>query len=78
MSPSPRSTTQRTSGSASNCAIAFGIARHISPVIALRRAGLSKTIQPMWPSRSARSFASLIESPQITLSARSFSISASA
>jgi hypothetical protein len=55
ISPAPRSTTQRTSGSASKPAIAFGIARHISPVIALRRAGLSKSIHPIGPSRSARS-----------------------
>jgi hypothetical protein len=31
------------------------MARHMSPLIAFRRAGLSNTMQPIGPSRSTRS-----------------------
>src|SRR5436190_160171 len=58
--PSPRNTMQRIASSASNCAIASGIARHMLPAIALRRAGLSNTMRPIDPSRSTRSLASLM------------------
>jgi len=41
-----RNATQRTPRSASKRAIASGMPRHMAPLIALRRFGLSKTIQP--------------------------------
>ena len=75
--PSPRTTTQRTAGSASKSAMALGIARHISPPIALRRAGLSSTIRPIGPSRSTRSLPSPMQAPQITLAVRSSATCAS-
>src|SRR5689334_15997086 len=57
--PEPRSTTQRTSGSASNCANAAGMPRHIAALIAFRLAGLSKTSQPVDPRFSTSNFPSL-------------------
>src|SRR3954469_1323099 len=47
--PAPRNATQRTSGSASNWAIARGIPRHIAALMALRFAGWLNTIQPTAP-----------------------------
>src|SRR3954451_17390490 len=53
--PAPRKATQRTSGSASNCAMAGGMPRYIAPLIALRFAGWSKMIQPTAPRFSTLS-----------------------
>src|SRR6188768_1258278 len=45
--------------------MAFGIARHISAPIALRRSGLSSTRRPTGPSRSTRSLPLLMLSPSL-------------
>src|SRR4051812_43683232 len=47
--PAPRKAMQRTSGSRSNCSIAGGIARHMSPLMAFFFAGWLNTSQPTAP-----------------------------
>src|SRR5713101_5918881 len=53
LSPSPFSTTTRTSGSCSKRSSAFGIASHMSIEMAFLRAGLLNVSQPIGPCFSA-------------------------
>src|SRR5713101_6086131 len=53
LSPSPFSTTTRTSGSCSKRSSAFGIASHMSMEMAFLRAGLLNVSQPIGPCFSA-------------------------